>query len=144
MALTSLIGGIALANAKLGAVHGFAGPLGGMYGGPHGALCAALLPHVMATNVAALRERAPGSEVLHRYDVVARLVTGEARACAEDGVRWISELALELAIPPLARYGVKAQDFGDIADKAAISSSMQGNPIVLTRAELEQVLSSAL
>ena len=57
MALVSLLGGLALANAKLGAVHGFAGVLGGMYDAPHGGVCAALLPPVMAANITALRER---------------------------------------------------------------------------------------
>ena len=46
MSLASLFGGIALANAKLGAVHGFAGPIGGMFPAPHGAICARLLPVV--------------------------------------------------------------------------------------------------
>src|SRR5208282_5705063 len=76
MALASLFGGIALANAGLGAVHGFAGPMGGMFAAPHGALCAALLPGVMAANVAALRRRQPGGEGLRRYDEIARLLTG--------------------------------------------------------------------
>src|SRR5215213_8761925 len=55
MALGSLFGGLALANAGLGAVHGFAGPIGGMFSAPHGAVCAALLPFVMAANLKALR-----------------------------------------------------------------------------------------
>ena len=55
MALASLFGGLALANAKLGAVHGFAGVLGGMYDAPHGAICAALLPHVTEVNIRALQ-----------------------------------------------------------------------------------------
>ena len=61
MALASVCGGLALANAGLGAVHGLAAPLGGMFGAAHGELCATLLPHVMAANLRALRERAPAS-----------------------------------------------------------------------------------
>jgi len=75
MALTSLFGGLALANAKLGAVHGFAGPMGGMFPAPHGAICGRLLPHVMAVNVRALQERLPGSEALRRYDEIARMAS---------------------------------------------------------------------
>src|SRR5690606_30733905 len=59
MSICSLTGGMCLANAKLGVVHGFAAPLGGMTGAPHGALCAALLPAAIETNVRALRERQP-------------------------------------------------------------------------------------
>ena len=73
MALASLFGGLALANAGLGAVHGLAGPIGGMFPAPHGAVCAALLPHVMAANLSALRARAPASEALpaHGRDCAA-------------------------------------------------------------------------
>ncbi len=55
MALVSLFGGLALANAKLGAVHGFAGPIGGIFPAPHGAVCARLLAVVMEVNLRALK-----------------------------------------------------------------------------------------
>ena len=77
MAVASLFGGLALANAGLGAVHGFAGPIGGMFPAPHGAVCAALLPHVMEANLRALRLRQPDSPALARYEAVARLLTGQ-------------------------------------------------------------------
>ena len=80
MALASLFGGLALANAGLGAVHGFAGPIGGMFPAPHGAVCAALLPGVMNTNLRALRQRASDGEPLRRYDEVARWLTGDMQA----------------------------------------------------------------
>src|SRR5258705_8056948 len=89
MAMASLMGGLALANAKLGAVHGFAGPIGGMFPAPHGAVCAALLPHVVEANLRALRSRAPESGALRRYDEVARLITSEADAAADDAVEWL-------------------------------------------------------
>ena len=76
MALCSLFGGIALANAKLGAVHGLAGVVGGMVDAPHGAVCAALLAPVVEANVGALRRREPASPALRRYADVARLLTG--------------------------------------------------------------------
>jgi alcohol dehydrogenase class IV len=144
MAIASLFGGLALANAKLGAVHGFAGPLGGMYGAPHGALCAALLPGVMAVNVAALQKRDPDSEVLERYATVARLLTDNANAQPEDAAVWARETAEELRIPKLSEYGVKQDALREITNKAAGASSMQGNPIVLTEEELEKVVRSAL
>jgi alcohol dehydrogenase class IV len=144
MAFTSLCGGIALANAKLGAVHGFAGPLGGMFRSPHGATCAALLPHVMDTNVRALRQREPTSHVLARYDEVARLLTGRSQARAEDGIAWTRELAQALNIPPLSHYGVRDSDVDAVVKKAAVASSMQGNPIKLTSDELSTLLRAAL
>jgi len=144
MSLASLFGGLALANAKLGAVHGIAGPLGGMFPAPHGATCAALLPHVMAVNVDALLQRDPGSEALQRYEEVARIVTGDAAARAPDGVRWIQELCQQLVIPPLGHHGLTNADFPDLIEKAKRASSMQGNPLKLSDTELEEILGRAL
>jgi alcohol dehydrogenase class IV len=144
MAITSLFGGLALANAKLGAVHGIAGPLGGMFPAPHGATCAALLPHVMAVNVRALRDRQPDSSSLERYDEVARLVTGSEAATAADGVVWIQQLCQQLNVPQLGRYGLAETDFPDLIEKSVRASSMKGNPIQLQRDELHEVLLRAL
>ena len=144
MAWASLLGGMALANAGLGAAHGFAAPVGGMFAAPHGAICAALLPHVMEMNVQALRARAPGSEPLRRYEEVARLLTGQSHAAAEDGVRWVAALCRKLEIPPLGAYGVTGSDIPDLVAKAAHASSMKGNPIALTSEELRRIVSSSL
>ena len=144
MALASLFGGMALANAGLGAVHGFAAPLGGMFPAPHGAVCAALLPHAMEINIRALRARAAEGESLARYTVVARMLTGNAEARAEDGAAWVSRLCRELEIPPLATYGVRREDVAALVEKAAQASSMKGNPIALTREELAELLTRAL
>ncbi|MFN2229561.1 MAG: iron-containing alcohol dehydrogenase, partial [Anaerolineae bacterium] len=144
MAITSLFGGLALANAKLGAVHGFAGPMGGMFHAPHGAICGRLLPYVMAANVQALQERGQGSAALHRYDKVAQLLIGTLRATAHDGVSWIQALCAALDVPPLSAYGVTAEDFTLIIEKAAKSSSMKGNPIELNTEEMEEILKRAL
>jgi alcohol dehydrogenase class IV len=144
MALTSLLGGLALANAKLGAVHGFAGPLGGMFHGPHGAICARLLPPVMAVNLRALQDRLPNSESLRRYNEVAQILTGSPSATANDGVAWVQELCDALQVPPLANWGVTRADFPVLTEKSAISSSMKGNPIKLTSDELEEILTRAL
>jgi alcohol dehydrogenase class IV len=139
MAWASLLGGMALANAALGAVHGFAAPIGGMFPAPHGAVCAALLPHAMEVNIRALRARAP--EKLTRYDEVARLISGRPHATAPDGVAWIAALCQDLEIPPLRTYGVTGNDLALLVEKAAQSSSMKGNPIVLTEEELRQIIS---
>jgi alcohol dehydrogenase class IV len=144
MALASLFGGLALANAGLGAVHGFAGPLGGMFHGPHGAICASLLPHVMAVNVRALRERAPEGEALRRYGEIARILTGNPGAGAEDGIAWVKELCASLSVPSLATFGVTEADFPTVVEKGAVASSMQANPIKLTPDELKEILAGAL
>ena len=143
MALASLWSGMALANAGLGAVHGFAGPLGGMFGASHGALCAALLPHVMAANVAALR-RVAHADALERFERVARLVTGSTDATVDDGVVWARELCLDLGVPTLGALGVRAADITRIVPHAQRASSMKGNPIILTDDELAMILTNAL
>ncbi len=144
MALASLFGGMALSNAKLGAVHGFAGVLGGMYPAPHGAVCARLLPFVMEVNLRALRKRDRNSPALERYTEVTALLTGNALARVEDGVRWVQVLTRTLNIPPLAVYGVTKADFPAIVEQAEKSSSMKGNPIALTEEELTEILEKAI
>ena len=143
MALASLFGGLGLANAKLGAVHGFAGPLGGMYSAPHGVICARLLPFVMEANVRALRQRNATSPALAKYDEAARLLTGNISAQAADAVTWVQELCLALKVPSLALFGLKQQDFETIAAKAKKSSSMKGNPVELTDDELLNIIRAA-
>jgi len=143
MALASLFSGLGLANAKLGAVHGFAGPLGGMYPVPHGVICARLLPFVMEANVQALRQRNANSPALAKYDEVARILIGNGSANAADVVTWVRELCLALKVPSLAGFGLQQQDFQTIAAKAKKSSSMKGNPIELTDNELLNIIRAA-
>ena len=85
MSLASLFGGLALANAGLGTAHGFAGPLGGMLHAPHGVLCARFLPLVMEANIKAMQLRQPEHPALAHYAEIARILTGEKVATAEDG-----------------------------------------------------------
>ncbi|MBW7989216.1 MAG: iron-containing alcohol dehydrogenase [Planctomycetes bacterium] len=139
MALASLFSGLALANAKLGAVHGLAGPLGGMISAPHGTICARLLPYVMEANVQALQNRAPSSPTLARYDEIAQLLTG-ITAKTVDGVEWVRDICLVLKVPPLSEFGLKEQDFSIVIEKSQKSSSMKGNPISLTDDELMAIL----
>jgi alcohol dehydrogenase class IV len=144
MAIASLCGGLALANAKLGAVHGFAAPLGGMFPVPHGIACARLLAPVMMANLRALREREADSPALRRYDEVARVLAGKTDARAEDGAAWVEALVEELGIPGLSQFGIAEADGPAVVEKAMRASSMQGNPIALTREELARALHSAL
>jgi alcohol dehydrogenase class IV len=144
MALASLLGGLSLANAGLGAVHGFAAPIGGMFHAPHGAVCAALLPHVMRVNLRALRERLPESDSLPRYNSVGKILTRSENATAVDGINWVSELCKAVRIPGLRAYGITAGDSPVLVEKAANASSMKANPIVLNQDELTEVLHAAL
>lgn len=137
MALASLLGGIALANAGLGAVHGFAAPIGGRFPAPHGAVCAALLPYVMRANLEAGAAR-------DRYTTVARLLTGDAGATAEAGVGWVAGLCRRLAIPSLGKYGIRLEDVPVLTALAAKASSMKANPVTLSSAALESILTQAL
>ena len=138
------IGGLALANAGLGAVHGLAGPIGGMFPAPHGAVCAILLPGVMEANIRVLRERGEGDGPLARYRDVARLLTGSPKADAEDGMAWVRAIVAELAIPPLSCYGMRAVDIPIVIARAKQASSMKGNPVVLPDDELAAILADAV
>ena len=138
-----LCGGLALANSKLGAVHGFAAPLGGMFPVPHGVACARLLAPVSGANVRALRERVPDSPALSRYDEIARILTGRADARAEDGVAWITSLVDDLQLPPLSGFGLDESAIEPLVATARRASSMKGNPIELTDEELATVLRAA-
>lgn len=144
MALASLLGGLALANAKLGAVHGFAGPIGGQFKAPHGAICGRLLPFATVANVNALQAREPDNPALERYAEVAQMLTDDATATIADGVAWLQTLCASLNTPGLATYGLTEVDLDSIVEKSAGSSSMKGNPITLTQAELRHILVQAL
>ncbi len=144
MAVASLFGGLALANAGLGAVHGFAGPIGGMFAAPHGAICAALLAQVMETNIQALQQRAPGRGAPGRYEEVGRLLTASGNASGKDGVEWVGRLVSDLQIPRLGTYGIEPSHFRDIVEKAMQASSMKANPIALTGQELERILEKSI
>ena len=143
MALASLFGGLALANAGLGAVHGFAGPIGGMFNAPHGLICGILLPFVVDANIHALRLRAPDSTALSRYDEIGRLLTGSPDAVATDGLAWLTDVSTTLKVPTLSSLGIPKEAIPEIASKAAKSSSMKANPIELTPPELEAILEAA-
>ncbi|MGO8886681.1 MAG: iron-containing alcohol dehydrogenase [Streptosporangiaceae bacterium] len=143
MAACALLGGMALANAKLGAVHGLAGVVGGTADVPHGAACAALLAPVTEANVRALRARRPQAPALSRYAEAARLLTGDPGAAIEDGVAWIRETVTRLGVPGLGAFGLRPADYAGVAAKAAKASSTQGNPLVLDEEELRMILAEA-
>jgi alcohol dehydrogenase class IV len=144
MALAALFSGLALANAGLGAVHGFAGPLGGMIDAPHGCICGKLLPHVMKANVEAIRTRGADSLALARFDEVGRILIGNSHASAADAVEWIAQLCRTMSLPGLKNFGLEEENFAEVVTKAKRASSMKGNPIELRDEELTHILQQAM
>lgn len=139
MSLCSLLGGLSLANAKLGAVHGFAGVIGGMTDAPHGAICAALLGPVCEANLAHANAR-----LASRFAHVAACLTGVAEAGPEDALHWIQHTCDLMQIPALSAHGLSEADTDRVVANAARASSMQGNPIAFTPAELAKIFNAAL
>ena len=144
MSFASLLSGFALANAGLGVVHGFAAPLGGRLNAPHGALCAAVLPHATALNIRALRRRAPQHPALEKYARVAVLLTGDQNATAESIVGALANLCAALNIPTLRALGLSQSEIPSVVEKAAAASSMKANPLALNTAELTEILERSL
>ena len=139
LALASLFGGLCLANAGLGAVHGFAGVAGAMFDAPHGAVCAALLVASLEVNLRALRVRGPGPGAAGRFRDVAAWLTGRRDATAEDGVAWVAGLCRDLRVPGLGHYGMTPADVPALVERARKASSMRANPIALSDDELVEI-----
>lgn len=144
MSWVSLLGGLCLTNSGLGAVHGFAGPIGGMYQLPHGAICAALLPAVMEVNIKVMKIRETNNQAINRYKEIFRIVTKNPHADIAKGIEWFKEFNSQLNIPTLSILGISQKQFAEIIDRATQSSSMKGNPIQLTRDDLHEILELAL
>jgi alcohol dehydrogenase class IV len=144
LALASLFGGLCLANSGLGAVHGFAAPLGGMLGAAHGALCAALLGATLEVNLEALRSRAPDHPALPRFHELAALLTGQPDARAEDGIAWVKDLVQAVRIRSLRAMGLTDAAVPSLVTKARAASSMKGNPLPLTDAELTALVERSM
>jgi alcohol dehydrogenase class IV len=143
MALGSLFGGLALANARLGAVHGFAAPLGGLTGAPHGAICARLLPLVMRANLKVAHDTRH-AELIERFTQIARAVTDNETALAADSLTWLDALVEDLHIPRLASFGLSSDHVDQLVQQAQHASSMRGNPFELPRHALASILHDAM
>ena len=137
LALASLSSGICLANAGLGAVHGIAGPLGGMIDIPHGVACAVLLPHALETNMK--RDAASA-----RYEELARLLTRNAKASVADGLDWVNAMVCDCEFIKLSDYGFAETDLSVLVESARRSSSMKGNPVVLDEKDLRGIVMGAM
>ena len=144
LCVASLCSGMALANAGLGAVHGFAGPIGGMIDAPHGAICGSLLLPVCRANFDTVRRRDPQGATARKFDEAARLLTGNPEAKGTYALAWLESLVQDLPLPNLSELGFDADQIPEAAEKALRASSMRGNPIELSKADLREILSEGL
>ena len=138
MAYVSLIGGIALANAGLGAVHGFAAAIGGLYDVPHGVVCACFLPVVFETNYSILQKKKPGHPAIAKYHRIAQYL-GSSNGDISKAIEALYDLRFRLNIPGMRKYGMDRSMAGDIAELTSRTSSMKGNPTELTFAQLTEI-----
>eukprot|EP01036_Dinobryon_divergens_P030351 gene30351-biopygen24411 len=160
LSVASVMGGLSLANSRLGVVHGFASVLGGMYvRAPHGAICAALLPYTFEINAEKLKKKVQEMDQaddrsaayfdavvkLERFQDVAGLITGNSCASIEDGVDWMHALMRDVEIPRLRNLceGMQEADFSEIVQNTMAASSSKGNPVVLSEHDLTLILQRA-
>lgn len=138
MSFTSLLGGLSLANAGLGVVHGFASPLGGVLKAHHGEICAAVLPHGVAANIRVLP-----SGKRSKFDEAGRILTASPNASAADLVTWLNDIVHRLGIRSLAQLGLQREQIPDLVTKAAAASSMKANPVTLNSEQLTEIATAA-
>ncbi|WP_434618864.1 iron-containing alcohol dehydrogenase [Tabrizicola sp. M-4] len=138
LAHVSLTGGIALANAGLGAVHGLAGVIGGLTPAPHGAICGALLAPILRLN----RAKATG-ETARRLDEVFQHIAQSLGGAADRAPETLAAWARSAGLPGLTEQGLPASLHAETAKAALSSSSTKGNPVPLGVADLQQALRQA-
>lgn len=141
MAWVSTCGGLALANAGLGAVHGFAGVIGGKTNAPHGEICGALLPAVLESHLRKAKER---SDIYERLQWIQHQIDTQFGKGAKDaGISELSRWSKKMGLRRLKDMGLSREDYPEVAAAASKASSMKGNPFPLSQQELLQILHSA-
>jgi alcohol dehydrogenase class IV len=135
----SLLAGMALANARLGGVHGIAHPLGGHYRIPHGVVCGLLLPHVMEYNL----DPSSKPSTLQKYAHIARLLGHEGTPSL--AVQAVSAVLPRLNIPRhLEPLGVRREDFPLLIEESLQSGSLRSNPRPLGAEDVRCILEMAM
>ncbi|WP_138925146.1 iron-containing alcohol dehydrogenase [Sulfitobacter sp. BSw21498] len=137
MAWVSTCGGLALANAGLGAVHGFAGVIGGQTGAPHGEICGALLPAVLASHV---EKAKAGTQVHTRLMWVLGLIDTAFEVETGAGLSALRNWSRDMGLRDLAQMGLDPEEHAQVAKLSAGASSMKGTPFALTETELIAIL----
>jgi alcohol dehydrogenase len=142
MSLSAYISGFALANAGLGAVHGFASVIGGFYNIPHGVICANLLYPATMKNIKILVES--GNSHLRKFAKIGNLLYGESTDDPEKGIdrlgKFLEEKLSKANLKNLSYYGIQEKDIAKIVEKTSIKE----NPVKLSNEELEEILRSCL
>ncbi|MEM9781143.1 MAG: iron-containing alcohol dehydrogenase [Pseudomonadota bacterium] len=138
LAWVSLCGGLALANAGLGAVHGFAGVLGGRTGAAHGAICGRLLPFVLAMNERIMRDDPARGRIREIRSTIAAALAVDPDAALPALADWSRRHGL----PSLRDMGHHAVDDAALAQAALAASSMKANPVMPGLADLMDVLAA--
>lgn len=141
MAWVSTCGGLALANAGLGAVHGFAGVIGGKTNAPHGEICGALLPAVLETHLS----NTPRDTDIHAKLtwVIEQIDIYWGRSMEGAGLVGLREWSRDMGLRGLSDLGLMPVDHQSIAIAAAGTSSMKGNPYLMPEQMLIEILESA-
>ncbi len=148
MALAALLSGITLTSAGLGAVHGFAAPIGANFPVPHGVVCAALLPPIIAANVRALMKSDEAAPSLRRYETIGRQLPEIGLSSPGNRIElliaFVTDLVKKLRIPPLKQFGLSDADISEMIVLARKASSMKFNPVVLSDEALFEALGAAV
>ncbi|KPM01869.1 iron-containing alcohol dehydrogenase [Vibrio splendidus] len=139
LAFASMLGGMAITNAKLGAAHGLASALGGKISAPHSVITARLAPFVMLENIAVAKEQ-QRNDILARYQRIAQIVTGNVEAKEEEAIAWLSEVLDTLKLPSLLEFGVCEAQFDEVSADALKSVAIKGNPLPLNQERLVHIL----
>ncbi len=140
MSYTSLIGGIALTNAGLGAVHGFAAALGGMYGIPHGIICGRLLAPVLEANWAIVEQDEQKVQLKEKFHILSGILNCHGKEAVDEMIYKLYKLRNDLGIPSLGKFGINKADIEEIVKKTAASSSYKGNPVLLPNVILMDIV----
>lgn len=141
MSIGSLMAGIALANARLGAVHGLAHPLGLNYNIHHGLICGVLLPAVIRFNMPVVERKY--ADIYRALEPSGYQLSD--RDCAIRLLEKVENLLDHLKIPrKLGSFGVKEEDLKSIAIQSQSSESLRANPRSATPEDLIDIMKSIL
>jgi alcohol dehydrogenase len=143
MSYAALISGITLSHAGLGAVHGMAGPLGGLFPVPHGVACGKLLFPVMTHVVKKIIDE-KNLAAQKRFADIGRLVTGDSGNddifCCELFLGVLRKWTEILKLPQLSHFGMTSADI----EKVITLSDSKNSPALLSQEEMGIILESVL
>ncbi len=134
MLLGSLLAGIAFSHSDVAAVHCLAEALGAMYDAPHGACNSIALPAIMEFSMDACVER------YARVATCLGLSFSTPEEGAKKAVEEVKQMALDLELPSISVFGVREEDFEEIAAKSEANSSNPDNPKILLKADYVHIL----